>query len=52
MMYKDMPEQKLFDKTINNLYFEHPIKFDVGGEPEEVRETTRDLLKLCHHQHF
>ena len=48
MMYKDMPEQKLFDKTMNNLYFEHPIKFDVGGEPEEVRETTRDLLKLCH----
>lgn len=48
MMYKDMPDQKLFDKTMNNLYFEHPIKFDVGGEPEEVRETTRDLLELCH----
>lgn len=48
LMYKDMPEQKLFDKTMNNLYFEHPIKFDVGGEPDEVRETTRDLLKLCH----
>lgn len=48
LMYKDMPDQKLFDKTINNLYFEHPIKFDVGGEPEEVRETTRNLLKLCH----
>lgn len=48
LMYKDMPDQKLFDRTINNLYFSHPIKFDVGGEPEEVRETTRDLLKLCH----
>lgn len=48
MMYKDMPDQKIFDKTMNNLYFEHPIKFDVGGEPSEVRETTRDLLKLCH----
>ena len=48
MMYKDMPDQKLFDKTMNNLYFNHPIKYDVGGEPEEVRETTRDLLKLCH----
>ena len=48
MMYKDMPEQKIFDKTMNNLYFEHPIRFDVGGEPSEVRETTRDLLKLCH----
>lgn len=48
MMYKDMPDQKIFDKTMNNLYFEHPIRFDVGGEPEEVRETTRDLLKLCH----
>ena len=33
---------------MNNLYFEHPIRFDVGGEPSEVRETTRDLLKLCH----
>ena len=48
LMYKDMADQKLFDKTMNNLYFDHPIKFDVGGEPEEVRETTRDLLRLCH----
>lgn len=48
LMYKDMPDQKIFDKTMNNLYFEHPIKFDVGGEPSEVRETTKDLLKLCH----
>ena len=48
LMYKDMPDQKLFDKTMNNLYAEHPIKFDVGGEPEEVRETTKELLKLCH----
>lgn len=48
LMYKDMADQKLFNKTLNNLYFEHPIKFDVGGEPSEVRETTRDLLKLCH----
>ena len=48
LMYKDMPDQKLFDKTINNLYYEHPIKYDVGGEPEEVRVTTKDLLKLCH----
>ena len=48
LMYKDMDEQKIFNKTMNNLYFEHPIKFEVGGEPEEVRETTRDLLRLCH----
>lgn len=48
LMYKDMVDQKIFEKTMNNLYFEHPIKFDVGGEPEEVRETTRDLLRLCH----
>ncbi len=47
LMYKDMPDQKIFDKTINNLYYEHPIKFDVGGEPIEVRGTTKDLLKLC-----
>lgn len=47
LMYKDMPDQKIFDKTINNLYFDHPVKFDVGGEPEEVRGTTRNLLKLC-----
>lgn len=47
LMYKDRPERKIFQQTLNNLYFDHPIKFDVGGEPEEVRGTTRDLLKLC-----
>ncbi len=48
LMYKDMPDQKIFEHTMNNLYFEHPIRFDVGGEPEEVRGTSRDLLRLCH----
>lgn len=48
LMYKDMPEEKIFNTTMNNLYFEHPIRFDVGGEPQEVRSTTRDLLRLCH----
>ena len=52
LMYKDMPDQKIFDKTINNLYYEHPIKFDVGGEPSEVRGTTKDLLKLCQQTQF
>ena len=48
LMYKDDPDDKLFKGLMSSLYKEHPITMDVGGEVEEVRSTTYDLLKLVH----
>ena len=48
LMYKDDPNDKLFKGLMTAMYKEHPIRFDVGGEVEEVRATTRDLLYDVH----
>lgn len=48
LMYKDDPNDKLFKGLMNAMYKEHPIRFDVGGEVEEVRATTRELLYDVH----
>ena len=48
LMYKDDPNDKHYKSLMNALYKEHPLKFDVGGEPREVKETTRELLEAVH----
>jgi len=48
LMYKDDPNDKLYRALMNSLYKEHPVRFDVGGEPNEVRETTIELLSQVH----
>ena len=48
LMYKDDPNDKLYKGLMNALYKEHPIRFDVGGEVSEVKETTYELLKQVH----
>ena len=48
LMYKDDPNDKLFKGLMSNLYNSHPVRYDVGGEPGEVRETTRELLEVAH----
>ena len=52
LMYKDDPTDKLFKGLMNALYKEHPIRFDVGGEPDEVRGTTWELLKIAHQNFY
>lgn len=48
LMYKDDPNDKLFKSLMAAMYKEHPIRYDVGGEVEEVRATSRELLKDVH----
>ena len=52
LMYKDDPNDKLFKGLMNILYKEHPVKYDVGGEPNEVRETTRKILEMAHTTYY
>ena len=52
LMYKDDPDEKLFKGLLSCLYKDHPIIQDVGGEVEEVRATTYDLLKLVHNSFY
>ena len=47
-MYHDMPDSRLGQGILENLYKNHPVKFDIGGTIEEVSSTSLEVLKACH----
>ena len=42
-----MPESRLMFETLQALYSQHPIKFDIGGSEESVNAITKEELDLC-----
>lgn len=51
-MYLDYPSTNLYLGLLNNLYFHHPIKEDVGGSEKDVKETTCKALKAAYRQFY
>jgi predicted Zn-dependent peptidase len=47
-MYQDFPDARLGRGILENLYVNHPVKYDIGGTIEEVSATTLEVLEACH----
>lgn len=47
-MYRQMSDSRLLMETYSSLYQEHPLRFDIGGDDESVRMTTREQLMECY----
>jgi len=47
-MYNDEPGSRLMRETLEALYKRHPIRLDVAGTEESIKEINKDLLYLCH----
>ena len=47
-MYDDSPMQTGYYNLMEALYHNHPIKDNVGGTEETIREITPDVLYRCH----
>ena len=47
-MYKDQPENKLYDKNNKSLFKYHPFRRDIGGTPKSVRSITKENLYECY----
>ncbi len=45
--YHQMPESRLMFETLQALYSQNPIKFDIGGSEESVNAITKEELDLC-----
>lgn len=46
-MYEDDPDNKVYRDLLQSVYFNHPIKDDIGGTKESVNEiTSGDLKKI------
>jgi predicted Zn-dependent peptidase len=44
-MYQDDPENQCFSKMLESLYFNHPVRIDIGGTSQSVAQITPEHLK-------
>ncbi len=47
-MYEDNPSWRLFFNLLNGLYEKHPVKIDIAGTVESIREIDADILQKCY----
>lgn len=51
-MYMQMPEQRLVYETYQSLYHAHPIRFDIGGTEQSVRDTRYEDLVSVYERNY
>lgn len=47
-MYDQMSDFKLVKETFAALFHDHPMKYDIGGTNESVKNTTLEQLESCY----
>ncbi|MFZ4454214.1 EF-P 5-aminopentanol modification-associated protein YfmH [Salibacterium aidingense] len=47
-MYEDNPDWQLFFNLLAGLYHNHPVKIDIAGTVDSIREITKDDLYECY----
>lgn len=47
-MYEDMPEVRVGSNLMRALYAEHPVRIDVVGTVESIRQITKEMLYRCY----
>ena len=47
-MTNDSPSRALFFELLNSVYHFHPVRIDIGGTVESIREITPELLYKCY----
>lgn len=47
-MYQDMPSWRLNANLLENLYHHHPVRIEIGGTVESIRQIDKETLELCH----
>jgi predicted Zn-dependent peptidase len=47
-MYLDDPNVVLQNRLMENLYHQHPIRYDIGGTLESIMEMTPEILEMMH----
>lgn len=51
-MYRDAPNWRVLSNLLEAMYFEHPVRIDIGGTVESVRQIDRDLLYKCYYTFY
>ncbi len=51
-MYKDQPENRLYDESNKAVFVRHPMRIDIGGTPSSVRKITKEVLYDCYNTFY
>lgn len=47
-MYQQMPDQRLLNEAYKCMYYNFPLKYDIGGDKKTVDAITKNELELCY----
>jgi len=47
-MYDDAPEWKVYSNVLSSMYKEHPVRIDIAGTVESIREIDKEVLYKCY----
>ena len=47
-MYKDEPENKLYDESGKAVFVKNPMRYDIEGSPNSVKKITKETLYDCY----
>lgn len=47
-MYQQMSDSRLLMETYKSLFHVHPLKYDIGGDEDSVRSTSKQQLDACY----
>ena len=51
-MYKDQPENKLYDESGKALFVNNPVRYDIGGTSSSVKKITKEILYDCYNTFY
>lgn len=51
-MYADHPNHRIHSRLLENLYHEHPVRLDIGGTVNSVRDITVEDLRHCYYTFY
>ncbi len=51
-MYKDQPENVLYEKSNKALFQKHPMRRDIGGTVGSVKKITKEILYECYNTFY
>ena len=52
MMYDDYPEWKVYLNALEAMYHENPIKLDITGTVETIKEINKEILYKCYNTFY
>ncbi|KNF09932.1 M16 family peptidase [Gottschalkia purinilytica] len=51
-MYQDTPGWRLYSNCLSGMYVKHPVKIDIAGTVESIRQINKELLYKCYNTFY